>query len=350
MTLLHAFCFLLGILPVALFLAALVVLDSYKLVRMRLVLQLLATGGAVAGVCLFLNPQLHRLLGLDVAAYSHYVAPVVEETLKGAVLIIAILRRRIGFLVDAAIWGFAVGAGFAMVENIHYFLYLDRPVPSLWLVRGFGTALMHGGATAVAAVLSHQLTERLESQRLHLFLPGLALAALLHSAFNQFFLSPNSSTLLVLAALPAIFMVVYWSSENATRRWLGSGFDTDQELLLRIKHGRLRDTRIGRYFVELKGHFAPEILVDMHWLILIYVELSIKAKGILMMKKAGFEPPSDPSLGERFDELRRLEASIGKTGLLALHPIFHVSRRDLWQLHMLGDKKKGLTNFLVRRR
>ena len=145
----------------------------------------------------------------------------------------------------------------------------------------------------------------------------------------------------MLTALPATFVVIYWFSEKATRSWLGSGFDTDQELLLRIKRGRLGETRMGHYFIELKNHFAPEVLVDMHCLILLHVELSIKAKGILMMRQAGLSPPPVANLEARFEELRQLERSIGKTGLLALHPIFHMSRRDLWQLHML---EKGTAN------
>lgn len=347
---LYAFCLLLAILPVGLFLLALVALDSYKLVRLRVVLRLLALGGGIAGLCLFLNPLLHRLLETSAAGYVNYVAPPIEEVLKGAVLMAAIARRRLGFLVDAAIWGFAVGAGFAVVENVHYFLYLDRLEPSLWIVRGFGTALMHGGATAIGAIVSHQLTERRDSHRPHLFLPGLLLAALFHSAFNHFFLSPNSSTLLVLLALPATFAAVYWISERATQNWLGTGFDGDQDLLRQIKQGRLGESRIGRYLLELKSHFPPAVMVDMHCLILLHVELSLKAKGILMLRKAGLEPVPDADLAERFAELRQLERSIGKTGRLALNPIFHLGRRELWQLHMLGEKRGGLTNFLLRQR
>ena len=347
---LYVFCLLLGVLPVILFLLALVALDSYKLVPLAGVIRLLAIGGGVALVCLYLNPFLFELLGLDAGAYSNYVAPLVEESLKVAAIVVALVRRRLAFLVDAAIWGFAIGAGFAAVENIHYFLSLQKLEPALWIVRGFGTALMHGGATAIAALVSRQLTERSESHQAHLFLPGLALAVVFHSAFNHFYLSPNTSTLLLLLALPLTFLAVFWISERATQRWLGSGFDTDQELLQRIYEDRLDDTRIGRYLEELKSHFAPAVVADMLCLIRVHVELSIKAKGILLMKKAGFEPPEDHSVERRFTELRYLEGTIGKTGLIALHPIFHMSSRDLWQLHMLGKKGGGLTNFLLRRR
>ncbi len=40
----------------------------------------------------------------------------------------------------------------------------------------------------------------------------------------------------------------------------------------------------------------------------------------------------------RFEELRSLEDTIGRTGLLVLSPLIHFSDRDLWQYHMIGKK------------
>jgi len=68
--------------------------------------------------------------------------------------------NRIGFLVDAAIYGFAIGAGFALVETVAYWNVLSTHTWSLWVVRGFGTAVMHGGATAICAIVGKALEER----------------------------------------------------------------------------------------------------------------------------------------------------------------------------------------------
>jgi len=68
------------------------------------------------------------------------------------------------------------------------------------------------------------------------------------------------------------------------------------------------------------------------------LELSIRAKGILLARQSGFEVPADPDMEGRFDELRYLEDTIARTGLLALSPLFHFCDRDLWQYHMIGRK------------
>jgi len=46
----------------------------------------------------------------------------------------------------------------------------------------------------------------------------------------------------------------------------------------------------------------------------------------------------DPGIRDKFRELEYLQKSVGPTGLMAVSPILHRSRRDLWELHLLGRK------------
>jgi protease PrsW len=68
----------------------------------------------------------------------------------------------------------------------------------------------------------------------------------------------------------------------------------------------------------------------------VHTELALRAKGILLMRESGFDVPVDEPTREKFAELEYLEKSVGKTGLLALRPLLHMSHKDLWQLYMLG--------------
>ncbi len=101
--------------------------------------------------------------------------------------------------------------------------------------------------------------------------------------------------------------------------------------------GEFSQSKIGNYLTTLKDHFDGTIVADMFCLIRIRIELSVRAKGVLMMREAGFEPKPDESLDAKFVELRYLEKAIGKTGLLAIEPIHKWSGQDLWQLNMLTD-------------
>ena len=328
----------LGLLPVFSFLVALILLDSFKLVRLRLVVLLIVVGAAAAAASLVANQALTAAVGIDGPLLARYVAPVVEELFKGTVVVLLITRHRVAFLVDAAIVGFAVGAGFAAIENLHFLTILDEPNIALWIVRGFGTALMHGSVTAIMAIISRQLADSRGGPRPWVFLPGLAMAIVLHSAFNHFFIAPTASTALILVALPVFFLAIFQLSERRTREWLGTGFDTDAELLAVISSGGVSDSRIGVYLQDLRERFPPPTVVDMVCLLRLRLELSIRAKGILLARQSGFEVPADPDMEGRFDELRYLEDTIGRTGLLALSPLFHFSDRDLWQYHIIGKK------------
>jgi RsiW-degrading membrane proteinase PrsW (M82 family) len=327
---------LVGLLPVLSFLAALLYLDSYKLVKLRAVVTVVAGGAAVAGASYFVNAGLMSATEIDFRAFTRYVAPVTEELLKALVIVALVRMHRIGFLVDAAIFGFAVGAGFALVENVVYLHQTPGAGLGIWIVRGFGTAIMHGGATALFAVLGLARIEQAGQAGPRQYLPGFAIAVVLHSAFNHFFLSPIFSTLGILLVLPPLLYLAFRRSEKAVGAWLGHGFDADTEMLELINSGRLSGSPVGQYLHTLKDKFHGPVVADLLCYLRLYTELSLRAKGILLMRESGFEVPVDESTREKFAEMDYLEKSIGRTGLIAIQPMLHMSHKDLWQLYMLG--------------
>ncbi len=249
----------------------------------------------------------------------------------------ALIRaHRIGFLVDAAIFGFAAGTGFAIIENLYYLRMAPEAGMGTWIVRGFGTAIMHGGATAIFAAMGLAMLERSRRADFTAFLPGLCVAAVLHSAFNHLLFAPKLATLAIIVVLPPLLHVVYLRSERAVGRWLGKGFDADTEMLELINSGQLSDSPVGQYLHTLKDRFRGPIVADLLCYLRLYTELALRAKGILMMRENGFDVPVDAATREKFTEMRFLEESIGRTGLLAIQPMLHMSHKDLWQLYMLG--------------
>ena len=194
---------------------------------------------------------------------------------------------------------------------------------------------MHGGATAIFAVMTLALLERANRLAWPAFVPGLALATALHSAFNHLAQVPQVATLAVMVGVPLSMLAVFQRSEQATRDWLGDGFDTDVQMLDLIRAGHLADTPIGRYLNTLRGRFAGPLLADVLCYLRVYTELSLRAKGLLMMRENGFEAALDDEAKARLAELRYLESSIGKTGLLAVRPLLRMNPKDLWQLYLL---------------
>ena len=326
---------LIGLLPVLAFLGALRSLDSYRLVRLRDVLGAVVSGALVAGLGWLLNGWLLGVTGLELREFSRWVAPFSEELLKCLFIVALILAHRIGFLVDAAIFGFAVGTGFALVENLYFLHLVPHANMSTWTVRGLGTAVMHGGSTAIFAVMSLALLERNGGRVLRACLPGLLLAVVVHSVYNHLGGAPLFATLAVIISLPLLFYWVFQRSEAATRDWLGHGFDTDLQMLEMVGSGQVADTPVGHYLETLRGRFAGPVLADVLCYLRLYTELALRAKGLLMMRENSFAAELDDATRANLAELRYLEGSIGRAGLLAARPLLRMSPKELRQLSLL---------------
>jgi RsiW-degrading membrane proteinase PrsW (M82 family) len=327
--------------PVLCLLALLIVMDSFKLVPIRFVGQGLAAGVLAAVIALFINTHLIDDVGVPIPVVTRAIAPIVEESLKLLFVIYAIRFRRVGFPVDAAIVGFAVGTGFALVENAYYLLAMPSAGVLLWLIRGFGAAVLHGATTAIAAITAQSLASRRAGQGFSVFVPGALAAIALHATYNQFVLPPLVATLVLIAVLPPLVMITFERSEHATRDWMSAGLDLDVELLKLVLSQDFGQTRLGAYLQELRSRFPGPVVADMFCLMRLELELGIRAKGMLMAREAGLDVPLDEELVAGLAEVRYLEKAIGPTGLMALTPLQVSSDRDAWHKFLLREQKRS---------
>ena len=331
---------LLAIVPALLFLAALIGLDRFRLVRLSAVLTALAAGGVAALVCHALQVALSGPLGLPPAMVTRVLGPITEEVAKALYLLFLLRSGRAGFLVDAAIQGFAVGAGFGVVENIVYLQSMPEASLLLWLVRGLGTAVLHGATTTVVALLAKALGDRRPDRWLAAALPGLALAVAIHAAFNLLPLPPVAMTAALLIAMPLVVLLVFERSERVTHDWVGAGLDLDLEMLSLVGSDVFAHTRFGAYLRELQQRFPGPVVADMYCLLRLHLELSVQAKARVLAREAGLEIADDGDLGAAFDEIAALDRSIGPTGRLALRPLQVTSHRDAWHRHLLRQARR----------
>src|SRR4051812_13091142 len=183
----------LALLPVLALLAAFVWLDAFRLMNAREVALLLFAGAVGAVIAWPVAGRFLDTLPIGYSNYSRFVAPWIEEAIKAAIIILLFRMNRIGYKLDAVISGFAIGAGFSVVENVLYLMRFPDYGAGTWLVRGLGTAVMHGTTLAILAAAAHEFAERETREAagdfdFHLwwFAPGYLAAVALHTLFNQF--------------------------------------------------------------------------------------------------------------------------------------------------------------------
>jgi len=323
-----------SLLPVILFLLVLNSLDTFKLLKPTLIALVMFWGFISTLLAYPINTFFFSILNEKLV--SGLTAPIIEETLKFIIVGILFYKNKLGFLADALIIGFAAGAGFSIVENLFYLHQLESQNIMLWVVRGFGTAIMHGTSTAVAAVIVQYFISKKEEFKFRFLFAGLAGAIIIHAVFNSFLLPPFVQTVLQICLLPVIVLKIFTISESSLHNWMDEESDSEFELLKMIRRGEFKTTRAGKYILSIKNHFAPEIIVDMLAYIQLHLELSIKAKGLLLMKEAGFDPKKEAELKAQLTELKFLSNSIGKTGMRTLIPIINTNNKDLWKLNLLN--------------
>ncbi len=324
----------LGIFPVLLFLGFLFLMDSFKLVISKYLLGAILWGIFSAVLAYYGNTFVLDHMKIRLDTFSRYLAPGIEEMIKSVFIFLLIDKKRVGFLTDAAIYGFAVGAGFALSENIFYLQNNPDPNIFLWIIRGFGTAFMHGGCASLSAVIL------INSKNRDKFNPGniglaLLVAYFIHSAFNHFYIDPVTQTLGIVMLLPVIFILIFKYNEKQLQDWLEIEFSSEIGLLNMISKGQFLTTRPGKYLASLKNRFPPETILDMYCFVRIYLELSVKAKRNVMLKENGIPIIIEEDLEGKLKELAQVRKQIGKVGELTLSPLIRMNYRDLWKLNSL---------------
>ncbi len=326
---------LVGLGPVLLFLFGLLYLDSFKLVGFATVGGVLLLGGLAAVLSYFVSGPVMDAAHISFEQYSRYFAPVVEESLKASVMVYLFARNRIGFMVDAAILGVAVGAGFSLFENVYYAYVFPDANLGIWMVRGLGTALMHGGVMAVFGVTAQALSERHTKIDPLNYVPGLMLAISLHSIFNQFTHWPVQSTAATIIILPLALLFVFDKSEHHVHDWLVHDYDSHEHLLDDIRSGRFANSEAGRFILTLAARFNKQVVADIFAYIKMHTELVLQAERTLLAKESGLAVPADPQTAEKFKILHALERKIGRTAMLTISPHLKFSRQELFELHEL---------------
>jgi len=135
---------------------------------------------------------------LDIIRYS---APVIEEILKGLILWYLVSRPKFTYFVEGAVYGFAAGVGFAIIENFQYIQATGDSGVMLAISRVISTNLIHASTTSILGVFLGQARfEQSWIRRIGVGMSGLLLAMLIHIGFNNLVTRVNDGMLLIYAA------------------------------------------------------------------------------------------------------------------------------------------------------
>ncbi len=334
-----------ALVPVLVLLTVFVWLDAFELMSMKEVMLLLLLGGFAAIAVYPISGRLIDTLPIGFSNYSRFAAPWIEEAIKAAIVIWLFWKNRIGYKLDAVISGFAIGAGFSVVENIIYLSVFPDYGTGTWLVRGVGTAVMHGTTLAVLAAIAHEFAERETRQsaadfdfNLLWFVPGYLVAVALHTVFNQFPDQPLVAMMGAILVAPFAILAIFHFGTREAERWLvaeQAGHEAEYEAL---KAGSWPEGTSGKRIAALAERLDPEAVkrIRRYWELLAW--LVAEAEETLIEESEGDAEYDPAQIRAAFSELEGLERALGKSIFTALKALLPYSRNDYWELSELRQR------------
>ncbi len=222
-------------------------------------------------------------LGASFDLLTNLAAPVIEEILKALVLVVLVRQPRFRYIVDGTVYGFAVGIGFALSENL--FIYLprsDSAVLGTAISRTLSTTLMHAAASGLVGLALGRLRRSADRQRTIWPALGIGLAIALHVAYNNMVGRLGGTGLLLVAIGIGLggSAVIAWQIgqglADEKRRFaqtlgLNVGVSTGERLAVQ----QLGGAAIERIFGELGDFFGAERIDQIRRLLVVQANIGI---------------------------------------------------------------------------
>lgn len=257
-------------------------------------------------------------------------APIVEEILKSLVLIYLIRQPRFRYIVDGAVYGIAVGIGFALSENL--FIYLPgagQAVLGTAISRTLSTSLMHATASGLVGISLGRLRRATSAQRGILPVLGIGLAIALHAVYNNLAHQLAGITLLLVAIGIGIGggAIIAWQisqgladEKKRFAQTLGSnvGVSTGEREAVQ----RLGGAGIEQIFGELNEFFGDDRIAQIRRLLAIQANIGILQNNLSSDVSERLRKAWEEEIAEYREEFERIRKELGASVWLFFQSVF----------------------------
>jgi RsiW-degrading membrane proteinase PrsW (M82 family) len=264
-------------------------------------------------------------------------APIVEEIGKSLILIYYVRRPDFTYFVDGAIYGFAAGAAFAILET--NLLYLNQAGPEGTLLaalsRSFSTALMHGSATALVGVSLGLLRFGRGLSRVASVLLGWAAAMTLHIVFNNISNSDLGLLKMVLAIVLGLGGVglnaalIFWGL-NDERKWLCETLQLDVGVSAGESAVVQQMDDLDRLLAPIAQRFGAEKRKQVEKFLQLQAQLGLKRKVQEMTPDAKLREEMATQIAAIRAEMDTLRRAVGVYCMAYVRSILPPETEPLW--------------------
>jgi RsiW-degrading membrane proteinase PrsW (M82 family) len=343
-----------------LFLYIIHALDLYSSGSFRAVATCFVWGLVAFGLSLVFNTAIKEIvlegpLNMDsvesLAVAIVLVAPIVEEIAKSLALVYFGRRPDFTYFVDGAIYGFAAGIGFSILENFFFIAQTESASQGTLLVvsRSFSTCLMHGSASALVGVSIGRFRYGHGWTRILSTILGWGAAMVLHSSFNRVVQYLEGSAFLLgtvglgIGGIVLIALFIRWGLAEE-RRWIEETLGlsqrvTEKEKALVRELQNLEDLLqpIRERFGKEKTRLVEEFLVKQ-------AQIGIKQKSSELATDPGLKQEVQEQISTLQEEMEALRRQVGVYCMTYVRTIFPPESFVLWgKLEQLVDAAQQRT-------
>lgn len=321
--------------------------NLYQTGQFKLILSSLAWGVFAYAVASLTHLTLEYAGLADRNYIVRFYAPVLEETFKGLILIVLVKRRRLTYSLDGALYGFAIGIGFAIFENIGY-IYNDlSEALGIAALRIVSANLIH--ATSSAAIGIALAMFRLETSWLRwLFsVAGPIVAVGQHMLFNNIVSDGFSALLGLIAGILglAFILITMWYGKKQAQDWIRQKLGMDDRITRGEVAAVVRLTSADDVLLPLLERFSPEKVTQVEKLLYIQARLALKRKALDSF------PKEDPLRNAMEAEIKKtqveMEAArrmVGMYAMLFVRGLFTDEMLSVWDLVQVKIRERAALN------
>ena len=317
-----------------LFLALVRWLDLYASGSLKGVLICLGGGVVAFWLALPVNDAVGARVGY--ALLTTLAAPVAEEILKSLILIYAVRRADFTYFVDGAIYGFAAGTAFAVLENTFYLIGAGGETALFVAIgRAFSTSLMHGSASALVGVSLGRLRYGRGASRIASLLLGWAAAVALHVGFNSVVyrgvgaLTEVIAIAIGLGGVGLIAAFIFWGLSEE-RRWLRETLD----LQVGVSAGEAAVVQklddLDALLAPVGEHFGPERRKQVGAFLKLQAQLGLKRKVQELTPDARLRAEMDAQVAAIRGEIDAVRRELGVYCMSYVRSILPPESEPLW--------------------
>ncbi len=292
-------------------------------------------GAAVFLFVSLLNRNLLRLELVEQLTLVQFIAPITEEILKGLLFVFLFRKINFTYFVDGAIYGFAVGIGFAVLENYEYIANFESAALSIAIGRVISTNLIHASATALVGIAFGLARFQKGLRLIGQILAGLLVAMALHVMFNNLVTRVSSGLLLLYAAAVGIFATVVITRLIKTgltqaRTWIQEKLGatdrvttSETKLVDQIQDGKALRATLAEVFGEDQADQIQNFLM-------IQARLGIHRKNLEKFEDPALKRQTEDEMAKLRAEMDGLRRQLGTYAMMTLRGIFPPDEGPLW--------------------